>query len=146
MLNLSLIIHQQIEEEAKNSKEIAEFKAKSATVLQRAPFAPHKPIRPLLSVDNIVLHSELRSEQRAKYDAKRAREEYERMTENLQRRALRAAEESKELIDYRKKLVHKAQPIHQYAPLIVKPCDRPITMPKSPHFLTDERIRVRHAE
>ena len=104
------------------------------------------PIKPLLTVDNVVLHSEIRSEQRAKYDTKRMREDYERMTENLQRRALRAAEESKELTEYRKKLVHKAQPIHHYAPLVVKACDRPITLPKSPHFLTDDRIRARQVE
>lgn len=113
-------------------------------MLQKEPFIPQIPLRPLLTVDNFVLHSDVRSEQRAKYDAKRAREEYERMTENLQRRALRAAEESKELAEYRKKLVHKAQPIHQYAPVIIKPGERPITLPKSPHFRTDDRLRARH--
>ncbi len=113
-------------------------------MLQKEPFIPQIPLRPLLTVDNFTLRSKVRSEQRKTYDEKRAAEEHERMVENLQRRALRAAEESKELADYRKKLVHKAQPIHQYAPIIIKPGDRPITLPKSPHFHTDDRLRARH--
>lgn len=113
-------------------------------MLQKEPFIPQIPLRPLLTVDNFSLHSEIRSKQREKYDEKREAEERERMAENLQRRALRAAEESKELAEYRKKLVHKAQPIHQYAPIIIKPGERPITLPKSPHFRTDDRLRARH--
>ena len=127
-------------------KEDAEFRANPATVLHKEPFVPHKVDRPLLMVDNIVLHSEVRSEQRAKYDAKRMREEYQRMTENLQRRALRAREESKELAEYRKQLVHKAQPIHQYAPIVIKHCERPFTQPISPHFHTDDRLRSKQVQ
>ena len=127
-------------------KEAAEFKAQEANVLHKDPFIPHKVPRPLLTVDNIVLHSDVRSEQRAKFDAKRMREEYQRMTENLQRRALRAKEESIELAKYRKQLVHKAQPIQQFAPVIIKPSERPLARPKSPHFHTDDRLRARHAQ
>ena len=122
-------------------KEDVEFKANPASVLQKEPFVPQKVVRPLLTVDNVVLHSEVRSEQRAKFDAKRMREEYERMTENLQRRALRAKEESKELAEYRKQLVHKAKPVHHYAPVVIRPSERPFTQPISPHFHTDDRLR-----
>lgn len=131
----------QLEKDAKRLKDEAEFKANPPNVLYTEPFKPQKPNHPLVTVDNVVLHSEVRSEHRAKYDAKRMREEYKKMTENLQRRALRAVEESKELADYRKKLVHKAQPIHHYAPVVVKPSEKPFTQPVSPHFRTDERLR-----
>ena len=127
-------------------KEDTEFRANPAFVLQKEPFVPQKVPRPLLTVDNVVLHSDIRSEQRAKYDAKRMREEYEKMTENLQRRSLRAKEESKELAEYRKHLVHKAQPIHHYAPVVIKASERPFTQPISPHFLTDDRLRSKQAQ
>jgi targeting protein for Xklp2 len=62
-------------------------------------------------------------------------------TENLQRRALRNAEDVKEIATYRKGLVHKANPIHHYAPLVIKPSDRPITQPISPHFEIDRVLK-----
>lgn len=127
-------------------KEDVEFKANPASVLEKEPFVPQKVVRPLLTVNNVMLHSEVRSEQRAKFDAKRMREEYEKMTENLQRRALRAKEESKELAEYRKQLVHKAQPVHHYAPIAIRPSERPFTQPISPHFHTDDRLRSKQVQ
>ena len=127
-------------------KEAAEFKAQAPLILHREPFVPQKVDRPLLTVDNVVLHSEVRSEQRAKFDAKRMREEYQRMTENLQRRALRAKEDSIELAKYRKQLVHKAQPVQHFAPVIIKHSERPLAKPLSPHFHTDDRLRARHGQ
>ena len=125
-------------------KEDAEFRATPASVLQKEPFIPQIPPRPLQAINNFILHSEIRSRQRRKYNEKCAAEKREKMTKNLQRQALRAAEEKKELVKYRKKLVHKAQPISklQYDPVIIKP-ERPITLPRSPHFCTDDRLRAR---
>ena len=125
-------------------KEDAEFRATPASVLQKEPFIPQIPPRPLQTINNFSLHSEMRSRQRRKYNERCAAEKREKMAENLRRQALRAVEEKKELAKYRKKLVHKAQPISklQYDPVIIQP-DRPITLPRSPHFRTDDRLRAR---
>ena len=64
--------------------------------------------------------------------------------ENLQRRALREAEEAKEITTYRKNLVHKAKPINQYAPIIIKPSTKPVTEPVSPNFEVDKVLRKRY--
>ena len=58
------IILLQIEKETQRMKEDTEFRANPAFVLQKEPFVPQKVPRPLLTVDNVVLHSDIRSEQR----------------------------------------------------------------------------------
>ncbi len=55
--------------------------------------------------------------------------------------ALREAEEVKRLAEHRRTLVHRAQPIHHYAPVAIKPSDRTLTDAISPVFLTDMRLR-----
>ena len=54
----------QLELEAKKKKEDTEFKAHPASVLQKEPFMPQIPIRPLLTIDNIMLYSEVRENDR----------------------------------------------------------------------------------
>ena len=88
-----------------------------------------------------MLNTEMRYEQRAKYDAEKREKDEARNKENLQRRALRETEETKALIGYRRSLVHKAQPIHRYAPVCIKPSDKPLTNPAPPVFVSDCRLR-----
>ena len=102
---------------------------------------PKKSSKPLATIDNFQLHTELRSEKRFKFDAERYHKEREIETENLRRSALREAKEARDIAQYRKFLVHKAQPIHRYEPIVIHGSDRPATEPISPHFLTDERLR-----
>ena len=71
-----------------------------------------------------MLHSELRSTQRLKYDSEKRQRCYLLNMENLQRRTLKVSE-AKEIAVHRKTLVHKAQPIACYAPTIIKPSERP---------------------
>ena len=53
-----------------------------------------------------MLHSELRSTKRMKYDSERRQRLEEK---NLQRRALKEISEAKEVVEFRKTLVHKAK-------------------------------------
>ena len=127
-------------------KEEAEFKAKKnvSVLLNSKPFVPEKSSHPLARVDNFVLHSELRSNQRLKYDAEKNKRSYLLEVDNLQRKALREATEAKEIAEYRKTLVHKAQPVAHYVPVVIKPSDRPCTQPISPHFESDRVLRSRN--
>lgn len=85
-----------------------------------------------------MLHSELRSKQRLKYDSDKKKRYHMLELDNLHRRAIREESEAKEIADLRRTLVHKAQPIAHYAPTIIKPSGRPCTQPISPHFETDK--------
>lgn len=121
-------------------QDAANFKAKDASIVYAKPFAPEKSTKPLTHVENVVLRSELRSSQRAKYEADKQERTNFLEVENLQRRALREARETKEIAGYRKSLVHKAQPIGQYRRVVIKPSDRPVTQPISPHFEVDRAL------
>ncbi|KAJ2111662.1 Protein tpx2, partial [Coemansia sp. RSA 353] len=49
--------------------------------------------------------------------------------------------EEEEIKRLRKILVHKAQPVRQYKPLIIKPSDRALTVPKTPLWQVRTRKR-----
>ena len=125
-----------MEEKQQTEKNEVKIKAKKnvSAILYNKPFVPEKPKHPLAQVENFVLHTELRSTQRMKYDSEKRQRCYLLNMENLQRRTLKEVSEAKEIAVLRKTLVHKAQPIARYAPTIIKPSDRPCTQPFSPHF------------
>ena len=132
-----------MEEKRQQEKEQTEFKAKKkvSSILYGKPFVPEKRRKPLVRVDNFVLHTDLRSQKRHKYDSQRRHRSYLLEMENLQRRALREAEDAKEIVEYRKTLVHKPLPIAPPAPVVIKSVAMP-TVPISPKFETD-RLRNR---
>lgn len=132
----------QIDKQFQKEKKDSEFKAKDASaILYTRPFSANKSTKPLTRVENVILHSELRSNRRAKYDTDKQERVQLIETENLQRRALREAGEAKEIAAYRRSLVHKANPVGNYAPLIIKPSTKPVTQPISPHFEIDRVLK-----
>ena len=131
----------QLHNEVMKAKEDLEFKASEASVLYERPFLPRQSYKPLTNPEDIVLSTEVRSSQRAEFNEKLQEEAQHREEENLRRKALREIQEVKEITEYRKSLVHKAQPIKQYTGVTVARSDKPITQPISPHFHTDSRMR-----
>lgn len=117
------------------------FKASDATVLYETPFMPKQSSKPLTNPDNVVLFTEARREQRASFDEQLQQEAQRKEEEEIKRKALREIQEKKELVEYRKSLVHKAQPIKCYTGVVVAPSDKPVTTPISPVFHTDKRVR-----
>ena len=101
-----------MEEKLQKEKEEAEFKAKKnvSAILYNKPFIPEKSRHPLTCVDNFVLHSELRSTQRMKYDSEKCKRYSLLEEKNLQRRPLKEISEAKEVVEFRKTLVRKAKP------------------------------------
>ena len=112
MTSLLIFIYQ-IEMKRQQEKLQREFKAKKdvSSILYGKPFVPHKSNRPALRTSNFVLHSELRSQERSKYDAQKFHRNCLQEAANTERKALREAEEAREIAEYRKSLVHKPQPI-----------------------------------
>lgn len=139
MLHFSL----QLEEMAQKAKENAEFRAKDANVLYKPPFSVAKSERPVTEMTNFpILHTELRSEQRAKFDTDRACKEQQQEQENQERQALAEAQEVKKIASLRRSMVHKALPIRHYNPTVILPSSKPLTAPHSPHFTI--RLRGMH--
>ena len=131
-------VYLQLDELAQRAKENAEFRAKDAKVLYKPLFVAAKANQPMTEVSNVLLHTTLRSEQRAKFDTEREERERVQEQENRERRALAAAEEAK----LRRSLVHRALPSHHYAPTVVLPSSKRLTAPQSPKFSL--RLRGMH--
>ena len=106
----------QVEEKKQQEKLQREFRAKKnvSSVLYGKPFEPEKSQRPALCVDNFMLRTELRSQERSKFDSLKLRRSCLLEASNLERKALRETEEAKEIAEYRKTLVHKPLPIGGY--------------------------------
>ncbi|KAJ2805547.1 hypothetical protein H4R21_001216, partial [Coemansia helicoidea] len=110
------------------------FKARSIPHSLDHPFVPQPSTRPLTTVEEILLKTELRSEERHAYDEDR--NERERIREDVLARKRQEEErrEEEEIRQLRKQLVHKAQPIRHFKPVDIKPSDRPLTVPKTPEW------------
>lgn len=132
---------QQLDREESEARAATVFKASEATVLYEIPFMPHQSDKPVTNPDEFTLNTEVRSTQRAAFDENLQKETKRKEEDNLIRRALHEIQEKKELSDYRKSLVHKAQPIKQYSMVKVTHSDKLPTKPISPIFQLDKRVR-----
>ena len=103
-------------------------------MLYKPPFVAAKADRPLTEVSNVLLHTEIRSEQRAKFDLEREHNEQLREQEARERQAMIESEEARKVALLRRSLVHKALPIRRHAPTAVLPSSKPLTAPHSPNF------------
>ncbi|XP_024119627.1 targeting protein for Xklp2 [Oryzias melastigma] len=137
---------QMVKEEQKHQEEAAVFKARPNTVIHKEPFRPKKESRPALDIHSSAVAEtfELATERRAKEwqeyertvsekEALRARMEAEQRREEEQRL-------KEEIAMLRQEQVHKAQPIRQYKPVMVKKSEIPLTVPASPNF--SDRFRL----
>ncbi|KAJ3278773.1 Protein tpx2 [Borealophlyctis nickersoniae] len=122
--------------EEKRAKELEEaaaakrFVAKPIPALE--PFIPKKSDRPVTEPDDVVLHSDVRAEERRAFEEQQR--EKERADEERKERHKREQEEreKEEIRRLRQQQVHHAQPIKQYAPVMVAPSNRKLTEPESP--------------
>ncbi|KAJ2718391.1 Protein tpx2 [Coemansia sp. Benny D115] len=127
-------LRERLQELEQRQRERREFKAQPIPASIDHPFVPDPPSVSLTAIEEILLRTELRSEERRAYDDDR--EERERIREEVLARK-RLEDERRELEEIkhlRKILVHKPQPIRHYKPLIIKPSERPLTVPKTPQW------------
>ncbi|XP_074148891.1 targeting protein for Xklp2 isoform X1 [Sminthopsis crassicaudata] len=134
---------QQLEEDLKQQKEAACFKARPNTVIHQEPFVPKKEKKPAsedLSGSIVQEPFQLATERRA-----RERQEFEKQIAEIEAQKAQKLEEARqreeeqkkeELAKLRQELVHKANPIRKYQSVQVKPSDQPLTLPVSPKFST----------
>ncbi|KAJ2648097.1 hypothetical protein IWW40_004185 [Coemansia sp. RSA 1250] len=123
-----------LDELERRQRERQEFKARPIPESIDRPFVPQVSAMPLTAIEEVLLQTELRSEERRAYDDDRM--ERERIREEVLARKRQEEErrEEEEIKRLRKLLVHKAQPVRQYRPLVIQPSDRPLTVPKTPQW------------
>uniref|UniRef100_A0A2K5CR98 TPX2 microtubule nucleation factor n=1 Tax=Aotus nancymaae TaxID=37293 RepID=A0A2K5CR98_AOTNA len=133
----------QLEEELKQQKEAACFKARPNTVISQEPFVPRKEKKSVaeglsgsLVQEPFQLATEKRAKERQELEKRMAEVEAQKAQQMEEARQLEEEQEKEELARLRKELVHKANPIRKYQGLEIKSSDQPLTVPVSPKFST----------
>lgn len=133
----------QLEEEQKQQKEAACFKARPNTVIFQEPFAPKKEKKSVaenpsgsLVQEPFQLATEKRAKERQELEKKMAEMEAWKLQQLEEARQQEEEQQKEELARLRKELVHKANPIRKYSAVEVKSSDLPLTVPVSPKFST----------
>lgn len=134
---------QQLEDAAKRDVEQRKFHAQDDSVVRKNPFVPQKSNRPLVEISNVTLSTEVRAMERSKFDQQQKQMEEEMLAAKKMAEEQRAAEEQEEVTRMREAAVHKAQPVPKNKPMVLQPTAQLPTVPVSPDFATDSRLRAR---
>nr|XP_031543847.1 targeting protein for Xklp2 [Vicugna pacos] len=129
----------QLEEELKQQKEAACFKARPNTVISQEPFVPKREKKSLtegLVQETFQLATEKRAKERQELEKRMAEVEAQKAQQLEEARQQEEEQQKEELARLRKELVHKANPIRRYQGVEVKSSDQPLTVPVSPKFST----------
>ncbi|RUS26201.1 hypothetical protein BC938DRAFT_471081 [Jimgerdemannia flammicorona] len=121
---------QQIEKENKR------FRAQPIPAFTEKAFQPNKSTKPLTQTDNVQLYTAVRAaERRVLDDQKKEREAIDEKVKEKKRKE-DMEREKQDIRQYRRKLVHKAQPVKQYSSVQIQPSDKQLTEPISPYIGT----------
>ncbi|XP_057636884.1 targeting protein for Xklp2 isoform X1 [Chionomys nivalis] len=133
----------QLEEEQKQQKEAACFKARPNTVIFQEPFVPKKEKKSVaenpsgsLVQEPFQLATERRAKERQELEKRTAEMEAWKMQQLEEVRQQEEQQQKEELARLRRELVHKANPIRKYTAVEVKSSELPLTVPVSPKFST----------
>ncbi|RXG57439.1 Targeting protein for Xklp2 [Armadillidium vulgare] len=132
----------ELEEIERLEEQHRKFVAQPDTVLHKKPFVPEKSRKPSTTVEEFRLNTDKRAEERRSFDQhlKEKEEEMEATRKLMEER--KRKEEEEEIKELRKKIVHKAQPITNYKPVVIKE-GLPPTVPVTPKFTIEERLKNR---
>ncbi|XP_041526360.1 targeting protein for Xklp2 isoform X2 [Microtus oregoni] len=126
----------QLEEEQKQQKEAACFKARPNTVIFQEPFVPKKEKKSVAVQEPFQLATEKRAKERQELEKRTAEMEAWKMQQLEEARQQEEQQQKEELARLRRELVHKANPIRKYTAVEVKSSELPLTVPVSPKFST----------
>ncbi|XP_023076154.1 targeting protein for Xklp2 isoform X1 [Piliocolobus tephrosceles] len=133
----------QLEEELRQQKEAACFKARPNTVISQEPFVPKKEKKSVaeglsgsLVREPFQLATEKRAKERQELEKRMAEVEAQKAQQLEEARQQEEEQKKEELARLRRELVHKANPIRKYQGLEIKSSDQPLTVPVSPNFST----------
>ncbi|XP_058142844.1 targeting protein for Xklp2 isoform X2 [Dasypus novemcinctus] len=126
----------QLEEELKQQKEAACFKARPNTVICQEPFVPKKEKKAIAVQEPFQLATEKRAKERQELEKRMAEVEAQKVQQLEEARQQEEEQKKEELARLRKELVHKANPIRKYQGVEIKSSDQPLTVPVSPKFST----------
>lgn len=129
--------------EIEQDKVNRQFKAKNADVVKHKPFRPLTGVIPITNPQQVVLNSDIRAKDRAKFDDWiHEKERYAEM-ENKRSQKEKEAEDEEQLKQLRQDAVHKANPVRNYKPVEIQKSVKPLTEPQTPKFECKKRASMR---
>ncbi|KAJ1675237.1 hypothetical protein EV182_001661 [Spiromyces aspiralis] len=131
-----------LEELEQRRRERAQFKARGIPASLDHPFVPQPSDRLPTQVEEVIMHTELRSEEREAWGEERREREMIRQEVLRRRQFEEELREQEEIRLLRAALVHKPEPIRKYKKVEIKPSARPPTVAKTPKWHTRTRKRV----
>lgn len=132
-----------VEEDLKQQRTLAQFKARPPVSLLKEPFIPKKSTKPLTDLDEFPLHTEKRNESRLEWEQWKKDQEQQICEHRRAQEKLRQEESERHVRRMRTQAVHKAQGIHRYKQVEVRPSDKPLTRPATPKFSDRFRSKTR---
>lgn len=121
-----------IRAESEKDKATRQFHAQPASVLEQKPFSVVKSDAPLCQISEFALNGEQRAQQRATYNAGAKLRAHRAAEEAAAQDKLREAAEEEEIRRLRQAITHKAQPVRNYRPMVVRASEKMLTEPVSP--------------
>jgi targeting protein for Xklp2 len=134
--------HEMIDEEERVRRENMEFKARAFK--HSKPFITQRSTKPLTTLDDVVLNSDVRASHRREFDNKLLAKEIAQQEADRKRQILEKERQKQEVKKLRQQLVHKPLPVPDTmyrVGFIPKPSDQPLTAPKTPIFGLDKKRR-----
>ncbi|XP_042234581.1 targeting protein for Xklp2 homolog isoform X2 [Homarus americanus] len=132
-----------LEEQAHLDKEQRKFLARPDAVLHKKPFIPEKSKKPLTDISTFTLNTEVRAVDRNEYELQRKRREDEIQAAKREQEEMQAEEQEMLIKRLRQESVHKANPVPKFKPMVIEHGQHPPTVPVSPKFATELRLRSR---
>lgn len=129
-----------MEEEEKANRQ---FKAKEPTVIKKEPFKPVAGLLPPTNVQDVVLNSDVRARERAKFEEWKHEQELKMEEEKQRFQREKEQEEQERVKQLRKDAVPKAHGIRHYKPVDIQKSSKPLTTPHTPNFELQKRATMR---
>nr|GBN01935.1 hypothetical protein AVEN_99837-1 [Araneus ventricosus] len=101
-------------------------------------------LRSVIQIEEFHLYTEKRASERQHLEELKKAEELEKQRVLQEQKRIQEEQERIEIIKLRQELVHKANPIPEYKPVEIKPSAKPLTVPLSPQFETEKRLKAKH--
>ncbi|XP_057292042.1 targeting protein for Xklp2-A-like [Hydractinia symbiolongicarpus] len=136
-------LKQKLEAEAEEERAKRQFKAQNADVVKNKPFKPLTGLIPPTSPNQVVMNSDIRAKERAKFEEWKSEQNRLMEMEKMRIQKEKELEEERQLKLMRKEAVPKSHPVRRYKHIELQKSDKPLTTPQTPNFECQKRALTR---
>ncbi|KAH6599966.1 hypothetical protein BASA50_002650 [Batrachochytrium salamandrivorans] len=124
------VLQERLVEEIQESENQRQFHANP--IPDTNPFTTKKSNHPLTEIKPMILHTDIRAEERSLFEDQKRRREEEEANMLSVKETLRKEREFQEIQNLRRAQTHRAQPVRHFSGVYIHPSTRKLTEPQSP--------------